>query len=340
MALAMAEWSDNTVRAYRTAIGLFLQFLDNERGDQFPSSLAAPWRPFAVATRVRAAVGKRTVWRTVWEYRGPAAILGLVDGCALEAFRAWRQQQGDSPNAVSARVYAVQTFLRIALREGQLRQDQAAALGLKPYRRRHVHDEQPAGRRLLAGEVVRLRSVCDIDTVKGKRDLAILDAILYAGLDAHELAAMRNEDLRQERGDTYLLVTGKGRQTRRVKVPAVLRASLADWLCAAGMRAGERGYMFRSVNKGGHVTRNAISPGVVLRLVAEYGCAAGLSDYEGSGRLTARDLRRTCARNAYDNGANLLLVQAMLGQNDPKTTVRYIGACELDAGSATDYVKY
>ncbi len=54
----------------------------------------------------------------------------------------------------------------------------------------------------------------------------------------------------------------------------------------------------------------------------------------------AHDLRRTCARNAYTNGASLLLVQAMLGHEDPKTTARYIGADETDDDTAVDYVRY
>ena len=49
---------------------------------------------------------------------------------------------------------------------------------------------------------------------------------------------------------------------------------------------------------------------------------------------------RTCARNAYDNGASLLLVQAMLGHSDPKTTARYIGAYDQDENTAVDYVRY
>jgi integrase len=77
-----------------------------------------------------------------------------------------------------------------------------------------------------------------------------------------------------------------------------------------------------------------------LRLVAEYAGLAGFAPVDGPGRLTARDLRRTCARNAFDNGASLRLVQAMSGHNDPKTAVRYIGACEREGDSAVDYVRY
>ena len=55
--------------------------------------------------------------------------------------------------------------------------------------------------------------------------------------------------------------------------------------------------------------------------------------------ISTADLRRTCARNAYENGASLL-VQAMLGHEDPKTTAQYIGAFESDDDTAMDYVRY
>ena len=328
------------MRAYRTAIGLFLQFLDEERGALLPARMAAIWRPFAVSTREKTIADRRSVWHTAWEYRGPAAILSLVDRQLLDGFRASRERHGDGPNAVNARVYAVQTFLRIALREGLLTEEQATSLGLKPYKSRQARDQQPVGRRLEPAEVARLRSMCDVTTVKGKRDLALLDTILYAGLDAREIAALRLEELRQERGRTYITLTGKDQQARCIKLHTALQASLETWLLVAGSRLGERSFVFRSVNKGGRVTRNAISAGVVLRLVAEYGCRAGFAPAEGPGRLTVRDLRRTCARNAFDNGASLMLVQAMLGHNDPKTTVRYIGLSEREGDSAVDYVRY
>lgn len=49
---------------------------------------------------------------------------------------------------------------------------------------------------------------------------------------------------------------------------------------------------------------------------------------------------RTMARNAYDNVANLVIVQQVLGHSDPKTTARYIGAYADVDNTAVDYVRY
>jgi len=332
--------SANTNRAYRTAISLFLQFLDDEHGSRLPAVLDEAWRPFAACERQAVVSSKRIVWRTVWTYRPPIAVLALVDGRSVEGYRLWRARQGDSANAVNARAYAVQTFLRIALAVGALTAQQGADLGLKPYKpRREPHQQQP-GRRLTGEEVRRLRSMPVAASSKGRRDLAVLDTMLFAGLDAHEVAALRLTDLCFENGRWRLMVSGRGQHRRSIPVHDTLEASLQLWLDAAGLTAGNTGALFRSVNKSGQVRSNGITASVVLRLVAEYGQEAAIPLGPGPRRLTARDLRRTCARNAYDNGAGVMLVQTMLGHSDPKTTVRYIGVSETEFESAVDYVKY
>ena len=113
-------------------------------------------------------------------------------------------------------------------------------------------------------------------------------------------------------------------------------------LAAAQLRLEDAGdqVVLLGVNKGDRVTGRPINASVVGRLVAEYGARAQLAPLTGAQQLSPHDLRRTCARNAYDNGANLLLVQAALGHTDPKTTAHYIGAFDEDAHTAIDYVRY
>ena len=109
---------------------------------------------------------------------------------------------------------------------------------------------------------------------------------------------------------------------------------------AAGLHWHDDHPVFYSANKGDVIGETAITPNDVGRLVVHYGAQAELAPASGSGRLGAHDLRRTCARNAYDNGAALLKVKQMLGHADPKTTARYIGLEQDDADTATDYVRY
>jgi|GEM_PF-2570951 len=331
--LSAAGRSEHTRRAYLTAAGLFLTYLDTARGAVIPAELAAAWRPFAIPGQD----GRRATWA----FNGPAAVLRLVDPSIVDGFRAAREAAGDGAETAALRVNAARTLLRVALRDGVLTDGQAQALGLTPYRAKQKRDVQPTGRRLTPAEVRSLRGAVDVTTPKGKRDLAILDAMLYAGLRRDEAAGLDLTNFRQDGGRWWLVLTGKGQKTRRVKVADPFFRSLTAWQEAAGLVIGlGAGGLFRSVNRGGAVAAGGINASVVGRLVAEYGAAAGLAPLTGPNRLSAHDLRRTCARNAYDNGAPLLLVQTMLGHADPKTTARYIGALEADDNTAVDFVDY
>jgi len=144
-----------------------------------------------------------------------------------------------------------------------------------------------------------------------------------------------------DNGRRWLRLTGKGTKTRRVKVHDQWHKSLGLWMQAAGIAWDEAGdqararALFVSVNKGDtiHAGAERIDANVVERIVAEYAQAAEL------GKVEPHDLRRTAARNAYDNGAGLLEIQHWLGHSDPKTTAHYIGVNE-DDGSAVDRVRY
>jgi integrase/recombinase XerD len=330
---AAARGSENTARAYQTAIGLFLEHLDFERGDLLPPDLASSWRPFAEAGRE----GRRTVWT----FRPAAAILRLVDASLLDSFASWRDSEGDNTNTVSTRLYAVRTFLSVAYRDNALTAEQATAMRIQPYRARNKRDMKPVGRRLSPAEVRLLRESVDVRTRKGKRDLAILDTMLFLGLRRDEVVSLGLGNFQQDNGRWWVVLTGKGRKTRRLKVHDTLYKSLSAWMDAAGLTWHDDGNaLFYSVNKADRVASRPINASVVGRLVAEYGFKADLAPRHGENQLSAHDLRRTCARNAYNNSGNLLLVQAMLGHSDPKTTARYIGAFEDDDNTAVDYVRY
>ena len=98
--------------------------------------------------------------------------------------------------------------------------------------------------------------------------------------------------------------------------------------------------IFCNLTKAGKPTGNPLDSSVIGRLVAEYGNRAGLAPLHGENRLAPHDLRRTCARNAYENGAKLPQIQALLGHSDVKTTMIYIGADENPDDTAIDKISY
>jgi integrase/recombinase XerD len=333
-ALQAAGRSHHTRRSYETAIGLFLQYLEGALGDRVPDR----WRPLASCDSVeRPTRSARTVKASEWAYGGPAGVLQLVMPGHLDGYRAWREAQGDSPNTASTRVYAVRTFLSVAYRDEVLHGETAQRLGLRAYRARQRRDRTEKGRRLTPKEAQALRASVDPSGPKGIRDRAILDLMLYLGLRCAEVAGLRLSDFRQDGGRWWLVVTGKGSKTRRLKLHDVAYRSVRAWLALCGATFGQDRPVFVGVNKAGALGTTPVNTSTVARLVSEYGAVAGLA---AETRLAPHDLRRTCARTAYDNGAPLPKIQAMLGHASPDTTAGYIGADRDDTDTGVDYVRY
>ena len=331
--VSLAGASGHTRRAYRTGIGLFLQYLEERWADVLPPTAAAV-RPFAEA--------RKEGRRTVWTYRPPAGILAKVTPADLLGFEAWLLERGDSTTTAEMRGYIARTLLAVAAADNVITPMHANELGIRPYKPKRKRHHKPVGRRLSPAEVKALREAVDVDTLKGKRDRAILDMMLYLGLRSEEVVAIRLRDFVQDLGRWWLEVCGKGGKTRKVKVHDTAFLSLAAWLEASGIgQVGEGdARVFMGVLKGGRLSDKPINTAVIRRLVAQYGHAAGLAPLKGKGRLSPHDLRRTAARNAFDNGASLLLVQRMLGHASPQTTAHYIGIEETPDKTAVDFVRY
>lgn len=342
---ATSKRSLHTARSYQRGAGVFLQFL----GLKTDRDIAR------LVKEAHKSDKGRVYYKTVWEIRGDTTPLLDVDLALLDDFSLWLAQDGQSQGTINQRLAAVNSFLSVALRDKVISRDQGVDLGLEAYKARQRRDHQTTGRRLDPGEVRSLRATVTLRAKtdpKAARDLAIIDLMLFAGLRRSEVATLGVTDIKPDGGRLWLHVTGKGGKTRRVKLHDVVYGSLADWLKLTGRELGNgcSGPVFYNLQKGGEITSNPLNGSVIGRLVAEYGAAAGLAPQEAprdeSGKtirgvvLAPHDLRRTCARNARENGAALEKIQAMLGHSDVKTTMIYIGEFEDDTDTAVDYVRY
>ncbi len=318
-AIAAACKSPHTERYYRLAIGSFIALLQRERRDVLRGTPLLQKR----------STGKHG--KSVFDYGNtPAAVLLLVDAPLLDAFR----RQATAPHYNAAR-----TFLSVAYRDNILTDEQARALGVQPYRPRQQRHQKPVGRRLSVAEVQQLRAL-NFGGKAGKRNKAILDVMLYLALRREEVANLQLSDFQQDRGRWTLTLIGKGDKPRKLVVGRQLYASLNNWLAVYGRAFGDDAPLFTRIRRGDHLLPAPLTPQAISDLVARLGAEAGLSTLTGDNRLTPHDLRRTCARNAYDNGAPLPAVQLFLGHSDPKTTAHYIGLTFDEAASVADFVNY
>jgi site-specific recombinase XerD len=195
--------SSHTARNYRRGIGEFITLLSREHFDGAP-----------LVERFQHGKHKATVF----DYGDtPAAVLLLVDNTILDKFNQERKQAA----------YAVKTLLAVAYRDNIITQTQAVSMGIKPYKSKTRRNEKPAGRRLSALEVQSLRASVDTSTNGGKRDLAMLDMMLFAGLRRQEVAELSLSDFHQDGGRWVIVLTGKGGKVRKVAVHKALFASLS-----------------------------------------------------------------------------------------------------------------
>ena len=159
------------------------------------------------------------------------------------------------------------------------------------------------------------------DTLKGKRDRAILAVLLYHGLRRAELCALRVGDLEDRRGIKHLRVHGKGSKIRFVPAHPAALARIEEYLDAAGHKEDEAGPLFRPIknNRSGGLGTALTPGGVYVAVVCYYAAAAGIS-VRGFG---PHALRATAATNALDHEADIAKVQEWLGHANIATTRLY-----------------
>ena len=164
----------------------------------------------------------------------------------------------------------------------------------------------------------KLLAAPDTDTVKSKRDRAILSTLLFHALRREELCKLKVRDARHARkGVPHLKVSGKGGKTRYLPLHPGTQALIHDYLEAAGHGTDEAGALFRPVrnNRTGQLVR-AITADGVYKLVRTYSVRLGFP-------IGAHSLRATAATNALDHNADIAKVQEWLGHANIATTRIY-----------------
>jgi site-specific recombinase XerD len=220
-----------------------------------------------------------------------------------------------APGTINVRLAAVRRLAYEAADSGLLSPELAAGI-------RRVKGAQKLGVRLgnwLTAEEARcLWQAPETDTLKGKRDRALLAVLLGCGLRRRELAEL-TVDLLQRREDHWAIVdlVGKGGHIRTVPVPDWVKQTIDDWLVAAGISSGR---VFRCVCRAGKSWGEGMTERVVWHVVKQYAAKLGLA------RIAPHDLRRSCARLCHAAGGEMEQIQFLLGHVSVQTTEKYLGS--------------
>ena len=209
-----------------------------------------------------------------------------------------------APSTVARKASALRQFYGFLLDEGLRGDDPSAALP-RPAPRR------PLPKILSHGQVealfVRAELEAEGDRPPAVRMLTLIELLYGSGLRATELVALPLAAV--PRDAPFLTVTGKGSQQRMVPVSMRARQALSRWLA---VRPQERRFLFPS--RGKHLTRIRL-----FQLVKELAARAGIDP----AKVSPHVLRHAFATHLLEGGADLRMLQTLLGHADIATTQIY-----------------
>ncbi len=158
------------------------------------------------------------------------------------------------------------------------------------------------------------------------RDKAILELFYGSGLRVSELIGLRFSDINL--GEMFVNAFGKGKKERLIPFGRFAKEALERYIKESRPkfpRATSTNYLFLS-RKGGPLTRQA-----VFYIVKKYAKRAGLREW-----VTPHTLRHSFATHLLEGGADLKILQEMLGHSDISTTQIYT---HIDRKHITDVYK-
>ncbi len=272
----------------------FLRYLDAERSAS-PYTLRNYGREVGEFLRFLAHEGIRA-----WEQ---------VDRNLLRSYLAWLTARGYARGSIARRVAEVHSFGGYLQREGWTASNPFLAL-----KAQEVKAKRPLPDVLSVPDTVALISQPDVRTPQGIRDRAILEVLYAGGLRVSELVYLDLGHFDAQRGE--LRVLGKGSKERIALLGRPARRWLVSYVrearpCLLARKArGEALF----VNRWG----SRLSVRSVQSLLQHYALRAGLEV-----RVTPHVLRHTFATHLLDGGADLRVVQELLGHAQLSTTQIY-----------------
>lgn len=216
------------------------------------------------------------------------------------------------PRTVNRMVSAIRGVLKAAWNLGQMSTDDYhRAIQIK---HESVHGLPPAGRWVPTNEIQKLlRAAAAQPAPLCYRDQALLVVLYAGGLRRQEAAALDVDDYKASTGQIDVM-RGKGRKYRTTYLAEAYQEWLEPW--AAFQRERQCEPMFTKWGRGGPLTRRLSREGVG-HVVDELCTLATIPE------MGAHDLRRSFATELLEAGADLLLVQSLMGHADVKTTKIY-----------------
>ncbi|MBC7453675.1 MAG: site-specific tyrosine recombinase XerD [Massilia sp.] len=240
------------------------------------------------------------------QVRRPAcATLHQVEGHDLAAYFAERHAE-TKPSSANRRLSVLKRFYQLALRSQQVAQDPCLKMASAKQAQRFVHT-------LTEQQVETLLGAPDVATALGLRERTMIELMYASGLRVSELVTLKLVELSMN--DGVLRVTGKGSKTRLVPFGQQARRWIERYLAEARavILDGQVDDALFVTARGGPMTRQ-----MFWVLIKKHAARAGIA-----GPLSPHTLRHAFATHLLNHGADLRVVQLLLGHADISTTQIY-----------------
>ena len=220
-------------------------------------------------------------------------------------------KQGKSPRSIARCLSALRSFYKF-LREQKIRLDNPVAAHKTPKLGRALPKD------LSEQDVEALILAPDTQSALGLRDRAMLEVLYACGLRVSELINLRIDLINLKQG--YLRITGKGNKERLVPLGAVACEWLEKYLNEA------RSQLYKTATDYLFLTQHG---GIMSRqnfwyAIKRYALQAGIQT-----ELSPHTLRHAFATHLLNHGADLRVVQMLLGHSDLSTTQIYTHVAQI-----------
>jgi integrase/recombinase XerD len=224
----------------------------------------------------------------------------------LEHFSAGLHDIGIHPRSQCRILSGVRSFFRFLQLDGY-RDDDPTELLESPQIGQHLPEV------LTTAEVDHLEASIDLSKWEGHRNRAIIEVLFSCGLRVSELTNLKLSNLYLD--EQFIRVMGKGSKERLVPISKRAIQELAFWFDDRqhmDIKSGEEDYVFLN-RRGAHLTRVMIL--IMIKRQAE---AAGIQK-----TISPHTLRHSFATALLEGGADLRVIQALLGHESIGTTEIY-----------------
>lgn len=269
--------------------------------------LDALWTERGLSQNTLAAYGRDLKTWADWLKEDLAQDILAADASSLQRYLAYRGKQGAKSSSMARVLSSLRRFYRYQLRQGRIQEDPSALI------------EAPKIGKTLPGtlseaHVDALLEAPDTEQALGLRDRAMLELLYATGVRVTELISLELSQINLQMG--VVRVFGKGSKERLVPIGDVAVDWVSEYLKVA-RPALMRG---QGVCNAAFVTRRgqAMSRQAFWYLIKRYAADAGIGQ-----KLSPHTLRHAFATHLLNHGADLRVLQMLLGHSDLSTTQIY-----------------